>query len=69
MLGILKNTFKPTLVQKVSRIKVYNALALQIILYGYKILILTKRIKNDCHILGKYFQKYRGVLLFGHEKE
>jgi len=28
ILGILNNTFKPTLVQKFSRTKVYNALAL-----------------------------------------
>jgi len=28
ILGILNNTFKPTLVRKFSRIKVYNALAL-----------------------------------------
>jgi hypothetical protein len=34
MLGILNNIFKPTLVQKSSRIKVYNALTLLILLYG-----------------------------------
>jgi hypothetical protein len=28
ILGILNNTFKPTLVQQYSQIKVYNALAL-----------------------------------------
>jgi hypothetical protein len=33
ILGILNNTFKPTLVQKFSRMKVYNALALPILLY------------------------------------
>jgi len=36
-MGILNNTFKPSLVQKFSSIKVYNALALPIILHGSKI--------------------------------
>jgi hypothetical protein len=46
MLEILKNIFKTTLVQKFSGIKVYNALALQIILYGKEILTLIKSIKG-----------------------
>ena len=33
-LEILNNTFKPALVQKISRIKVYNAPALTFLLYG-----------------------------------
>jgi hypothetical protein len=33
-LEILNNTFKPVLVQKISRIKVYNAPALPFLLYG-----------------------------------
>jgi hypothetical protein len=37
VLGILNNTFKRTLVQKSSRIKVYNALALPILLHGSEI--------------------------------
>jgi hypothetical protein len=37
MLGILNNTFKPTLVKKFSKMKIYNALALPILLYGGEI--------------------------------
>jgi hypothetical protein len=46
MLEILKNTFKTTLVQKFSGIKVYNTLARPIILYGKEILTLIKKIKG-----------------------
>jgi hypothetical protein len=35
--GILKNSFKPSLVQKFSRIKVYNTLAVTILLYEREI--------------------------------
>jgi hypothetical protein len=42
ILGILKNTFIPTLVKKFSKIKIYNALALPIILYGSEIWTLRK---------------------------
>jgi phage major head subunit gpT-like protein len=38
ILGILN--IQPTLVQKFSRIKVYNAIAIPILLYGSEILIL-----------------------------
>ena len=37
ILGILNNIFKPTLVQKFSGIKVYNELALAILLYESEI--------------------------------
>jgi hypothetical protein len=37
MLGILKNNIKPTLVKKFSKIKIYNALAPPILLYGGEI--------------------------------
>jgi len=47
-LGNLNNTFKPTLVQKCSRIKVYNALAVPILLYGSEIWSLRKKgLKKD----------------------
>ena len=43
-LGTLNNTFKPTLVQKCSRIKVYNALTPPpILLYGSEIWALKKK--------------------------
>jgi hypothetical protein len=42
-LGILNNTFKQNFVQKCSRIKVYNALTLPIILYGSEIWALKKK--------------------------
>ena len=47
ILGIPSNTFKPTLVQKLPTIKVYNALSLPILLYGIKIWTLRKNGKND----------------------
>ena len=37
ILGTLNNTFKPTLVQKFSRIRVYSALAVSTLLYERKI--------------------------------
>ena len=42
ILGILNNNFKPTLVQKFSRIRVYNALDLPTNLYGSEIWTLEK---------------------------
>ena len=43
ILVILNNTFKSSLVQKFSKIKVHNTPALTILWYGSKIL------KTDCH--------------------
>jgi hypothetical protein len=45
MLGTLNNTFKPTLAQKCSRTKVYNAQAVPISLYGIEIWALRKKDK------------------------
>jgi hypothetical protein len=42
-LGILNNSFKPTLVQIFSRIKLHNALALPTLLYGSEIWTLRKK--------------------------
>jgi hypothetical protein len=44
ILGILN--IKPTLVQKFSRMKMYNAFALPILLYGSEIWTLKKRLKT-----------------------
>ena len=46
ILGILNNAFKPTLVQKSSIIKVYNALALPLLLYGSEIWTLRQKDKK-----------------------
>jgi hypothetical protein len=46
-LGILNDTFKPSLVQKFSSIKVYNALALPILLHESEIWTLRKKNKKD----------------------
>jgi hypothetical protein len=43
ILGILNNTLKATLVRESSRIKVYNALAVPIFLYGREIYILRQK--------------------------
>jgi hypothetical protein len=47
LLGILN--FKQTLVQKFSRLKVYNAFVRSILLYGGEIWTLRKKAKNDRH--------------------
>jgi hypothetical protein len=47
ILGILHNTFKPTLIQKFSIIKVYSILALPHSLYGSENWTLQKMIKNN----------------------
>ena len=47
ILGILN--IKPTLAQKFSRIKMYNAFALPFLLYGSEIWTLRKKAKNDRH--------------------
>jgi hypothetical protein len=44
-LGITNSTFKPNLIQKYSRIKVYNAMVLPFILYGSE--IWTPRKKHE----------------------
>jgi len=46
ILGILNITFKPTLVQKSSRIKVYSAVAVPILLHGSEFWALRKRDKK-----------------------
>jgi len=43
ILGIINDTSKPTVVQKFSRIKEYNTLALPILLYGSEIRTLRKK--------------------------
>jgi len=50
IVGILNNNFKPTLVQKFSRIKVRNALAVHIILYGSENWTLRKKDKKRIYI-------------------
>ena len=47
IMGILNNTFKPTLFQQYSRIKVYNVLALPLFYMEAKFVPLDKRIRND----------------------
>jgi hypothetical protein len=46
-LGILNNALKQTLVEKVAGIKIYNALALAILLDGFEIWTLGEKDKND----------------------
>ena len=47
ILGILNNALKQTLVEKVSRIKVYNALAVPILLDRIEIWTLREKDKKD----------------------
>jgi uncharacterized protein YhhL (DUF1145 family) len=66
ILGTLNNIFKPTLVQKFSRIKIYNALAFHILLHGSEIWTLKKKDIKTTDIDGdENFQ----VLLFQPQKE
>jgi len=69
-LGILNNIFKPALVQKISRIKVHNAPALPILLYGSE--NRTRKKKKDekrlTSIEIKFFRKTAGYTLFDHER-
>jgi hypothetical protein len=51
MLGVLNNTFKPTLMQKFSRIKIYNAPALRVPLHGSEIWTLSQKDETDWHQL------------------
>jgi hypothetical protein len=46
MLGILNNTFKRTLVEEATRIKIYNRLAFPILLHGREIWTLWQKDKN-----------------------
>jgi hypothetical protein len=69
LLGILNNTFKPTLIQKFSRIKVYNVLNLQIILYESEILNLRKNYKRRfTPIAMKFFRRTAGYTLFDQKR-
>ena len=59
ILGILNNIFKQTLVQKFSRIKVYNALAFHILLHGSEIWTLRKKkIKNRLTLIKMQIFRY-----------
>jgi len=63
MLGILKNTFKQTLLQIFSKINAYDALAVPILLYGSEISKLRKKIKTMTSIEVKYFKTTNGTPL------
>jgi len=57
ILGILSNNFKLSLVQKFSRIKVCNALALPSLVCGSKISILRKGDKKCLTSIGTKFSE------------
>jgi hypothetical protein len=66
---ILNNTFKPSLIQKFSTIKVYNSLAPPILLYGSEIWTLIKKTdkKRLTSIETKFFRRTAGYILFYHK--
>jgi len=69
ILGILNNTFEPTLVPKFSRIKVYNALALPILLYRIEIWSLRKKEKKKIDInQDETFRRTAGHTLLDHQR-
>jgi hypothetical protein len=63
ILGILNNTFQTTLVQKFSRIKIYNALALLIFYMEAKSGPLEKRIKYNGINREDFFSEQPGTSL------
>jgi hypothetical protein len=69
ILGFINNTFKPTLVQKSSRIKVHSALALPILLCGSK--IWTPRQKDKKQLTSvemQFFRRTVSYTLFDHKR-
>jgi hypothetical protein len=69
MLGILNNTFEPTLFQKFSRIKVYNALALPIVYMEAKFGPLRHKDKKAIDInRDESFQRSSPVHPFYHNR-
>ena len=69
ILGIPYNTFKPTLVQQYSRIKVYNALAVPILLNRNKIWTIKKKgQKRSTSIEMKFFIRTAGYTLLSTKK-
>jgi hypothetical protein len=69
ILETLNNIFKPTLVHKSSRIIVYNALALPILLYGSTHWTLRQKDKKRLtSIEMKFFRRTVGYTLFDHKR-
>jgi hypothetical protein len=69
ILGILNNSFEPTLLQTFSKIKVYNALAVPIVLYGSEILTLRHKDKKLLTLIEiKVFRKTAGYALTDHKR-
>ena len=66
--GILKNTFKPNLLQTFSKIKAYNTLDLPILLYGSEISNLREKIKMMASIEMTFFSTTNLYTLFDHKK-
>jgi hypothetical protein len=57
------------LIQKYSRIKIYNALAFPILLHGSEILTLRQKDKNRLtSIEMKFFRRTAGYTLFDHKR-
>jgi hypothetical protein len=69
IVGIPNNTFKQSLVQKSSRVKVYNALALPILLYGSEIWTLRQKDKRWLISTEMKFIRTAGYRLFWPQKE
>jgi hypothetical protein len=67
ILGILNNMIKPTLVQKFSRIKIYNTLALPSLLEGSEIWALRQKDKNRLTPVVMKFFRTAGHTHFDHK--
>ena len=63
-----KNNFKPTLVKKISRIKVHNTLAFPTLFHGREIWTLRKKDKKRLTSIEMKFFRTVGYILFNHKR-
>jgi hypothetical protein len=69
ILGILNYAFEPTLIREFSRIKVYNALTVPVLLYRSKIWTIRKEDKKKLRSVEiKFFRRRAGNALFDYER-
>jgi hypothetical protein len=67
--GIVNNTFKPTVVQKSSTIKLYSSLALHILLHRHEIWTFRKKDKKGLTKLEmKFLRRTAGYTIFDHKE-
>jgi hypothetical protein len=69
ILGLINNVLKPNQVQKTTRLKVYNTLAVPTLIYGSEIWTLRKQDKTRLTTSEmKFLRKTTGYTLMDHKK-